>query len=226
MTPLSLLESADLLGRMRYVELELFERLGRRARQVDSAPVAVWLSGASLAHAFRAGLLEDHLPVSATLPGPDELTVSPGPGLDAALALLDPDPPQDADPDPEKGAGPADAELAEAVVGVLYPAMLAGYARRLALASPVADPPLARTLGRLLHDLRAVAEAGKDLPGVPAALARRPARTAGGRLAERLAAQLPTDGPFGTFGQGQSRLRVDKAQLGWPKRRRGPDKRA
>lgn len=208
--PLTLLESADLLGRMRYVELAAFARLGRRARTVATAPLAVWLSGASLAHGFRAGLLEHHLPVSATLPGPEALTVSPGPGVDAALELLGPDDGAKAPERPERLSEAAgapdlrpgrDAELVRALVEGLYPAMLAGYEHRLEVASPAADPPLVRTLGRLCHDLGAVAEHGRGLLdglGDPPSV---PSRPAGDALVERLSRHLAGGGPFGPFGQ-------------------------
>lgn len=201
---LSLQASAALLGRMRYVELAAFSRLGRRARLARLPAVAAFLSGASLAHAWRAGLLEEHLPVSATLPGAAELTVSPGPRTDAALDLLDPADLDGGDGNGDGGGhgggghdGVGDVALVAALAEVLYPAMLAGYDARLALASPVGDPPLVRTLGRVRHDLETVAAEARALAG--SALVAAPAAAPG--LAGALAGALGPDGPFGPIGQ-------------------------
>lgn len=201
--PLTLLESAEVIGHMRFVELGAFERLGHRARQVASAPLATWLSGAALAHAYRASLLEDHLPVSAGLPGAGELTTSPGEHVDAALGLLGPAPDQ-AEPLASPAEAPAapsargrdEAELLVGLTDALYPAMLAGYEARLALASPASDPPLRRTLRRVVFDLSCVLEAGRDLragsPGLP-----QEAPPSARQLARSLADHLARGGPFG-----------------------------
>lgn len=177
----SLLTTARLLGRMRYVELAAFSRLGRRAPTAGEAALAGFLAGASLAHAWRAAQLETHLPVSTTLPGPDELTVSPGPHLEAALDLLD-----------RADDGPLLTALAE----VLYPAMLAGYDARRAVASPASDPPLRRTLGRVRHDLAALAEEALALAGIVTGRAHRHP----GDLGDQLAALLADAGPFDPIG--------------------------
>ncbi|MDA8034253.1 MAG: hypothetical protein M0T71_08825 [Actinomycetota bacterium] len=175
--PTSLLATATLVGRMRAVELAAFALLGRRARAAAPPGLAAFLAGASHAHAWRAGQLEGHLPVSVTLPSAGDLTVTAGPHVERALRLL------------EDGE---DAPLVAALGTALYPAMLAGYDARLALASPAADPPLVRTLGRLRHDLAALAEEARrhaDGPG-------------GGRtaLADACADALAPLGPFGPIG--------------------------
>lgn len=208
--PLTLLESARVLGRIRYVELAAFERLGRRAPSATSPPAAAYLSGASLAHAWRAALLEDHLPVSQGLPGPAELTRSPGDPVDQVLRLLGPPaspgdkPGPGADDGPDQGTYPgADGELVAALVGVLYPAMLAGYERRIALASPAADPPLVRTLRRATADLAAVLDDGRRLlgatPGDAPPRSSPPAPLGG--LAGHLAGLIAGRPPFGPIGQ-------------------------
>ncbi|HLI45040.1 MAG TPA: hypothetical protein VKU92_11320 [Acidimicrobiales bacterium] len=72
---LSLLESARALGSLRWLELEGHARLGALAAGGSLPPrTAVWASGASLAHAWRAEQLRELLPVSAGLPGVDEST--------------------------------------------------------------------------------------------------------------------------------------------------------
>jgi hypothetical protein len=197
--PLSLLESAQVLGRMRYVELAAFERLGHRAHATTIAPLATFLSGASLAHGWRACLLEDHLPVSAGLPGAAELTVSPSAGIDAALGLLGP-----ASWEVQGGPSeppPGDAELLAALTDVLYPAMLAGYERRLALASPACDLALSRTLSRIISDLATVLEDGRRLREDERLVATPDGAGHRSPLSSSLASHLGADGPFGPIGK-------------------------
>ena len=129
--PLSLAESADLLGRYRFVELECFAQLGERAARCERPEVARYLSGAARAHAWRAGLLEALLPVSVGLPAAAELTVSPHPALGSALQEL---------------VAAEDDSLVEGLLTVLYPAMLAAYRAHLERCSPFSDPPVRRTL--------------------------------------------------------------------------------
>ena len=158
--PLTLLESADLLGRWRYVELAAFAHLGRRAPACEAPALSAYLAGASLAHGWRAGVVEELLPVSAGLPEPGTCTRAPSLELVEALELA-----VDGD----------DVDLLDALLGALYPAMAAGYAERLAVASPAADPPVVRAVGRLLADLDAVRRDGAVLAGrlLPARPARR-----------------------------------------------------
>jgi hypothetical protein len=150
--PLTLLESADLLGRYRYVELEAFALLGARASSTSEPAVAGFLAGASLAHGWRAGLIEERLPVSVGLPGAAACTRAPSPEVDAALAAI--------------VAAGDDAEVLDGLLGGLYPAMGAGYAERLAVASPAPDPPVQRLLGRVLADLDAVRRDGAEIAGM------------------------------------------------------------
>ena len=146
--PLTLAETADLLGRYRHVELSLFARLGGRAPSCEDAAVVVYLAGASRAHGFRAGLVEPLLPVSDGLPRAAELTRSPGERFDEALEVLT--------------AG-SDGELLDALVGTFYPAMAAGYAEHLAVAVSPADAAVHRMLRRLLADLAATTAEGRVL---------------------------------------------------------------
>jgi hypothetical protein len=172
---LTLAETADLLGRYRYVELSLFARLGARAPLCGNAAAVVYLSGASLAHGFRAGLVESLLPVSTDLAGAAALTRSPGGRFDEALDVLD-------------GPG-GDAELLDALVGVLYPAMADAYAEHLATASGPADAALRRTLRRVLADLTGVAADGRALV---------PARGDSARAARVRQLLDAVPGPFGS----------------------------
>jgi hypothetical protein len=54
-------------------------------------------------------------------------------------------------------------ELLEAIVLVLYPAFSAAYTARLATCNEAADPPLARVLRRVQHDLAVVTTEGEEL---------------------------------------------------------------
>ena len=179
--PLSLLDSADHLGRCRYVELACFELLGRSAASPRHRDAATYLSGASLAHAWRGGLLEELLPVSAGLPDAAACTSSPGPALDGALALLE---------GAEDGA-----VLTAALTGALYPVMAAGYRERLARCAPAPDAALARALGRVLADLDAVAS---DWTRLLATLGRAAGVAGGSALALRL--EVALGGAGGVFG--------------------------
>lgn len=144
---LTLLESATLVGRYRYVELACFEVLGRAAATGEQT-FAPYLSASARAHAFRAELFAELLPVSVGLPSSAELTASPGSDVDAALAFL---------------GGLEPPRLVAVTVSVLYPAMLDGWRHRLELASPFSDPPLARVLRRAIDDLDAVRTDGEPL---------------------------------------------------------------
>jgi len=188
--PLTLLESADLLGRYRYVELAAFAVLGERSARCERAALAVYLSAASRAHAWRAELFERQLPVSAGLPGVGECTRSPGPEVDEALALL---------------GSAAEDDLLPMLLDALYPAMLDAYGARLAAAAPASDGGLVRALRRAVADLEAVLADGRAL-GAP-----RPGLPVAQRLG-RLVASV--GGPFGPLRPGDvagSRPAVDGA---------------
>jgi len=158
--PLTLLESADLLGRWRYVELAAFAQLGRRASECATPALSAYLAGASRAHGWRAVLVEELLPVSAGLPGPESWTQAPSREIDEAFVAV---------------VGGDDAEVLDALLGAVYPSMAAGYAERLAVVSRAADPPVVRAVGRLLADLDTIRRDGALLAGdlPPASSARR-----------------------------------------------------
>lgn len=153
--------TAETIGHYRYAELGFAQLSGHKA--AEGGAVAPFLAGAGGAHAWRAALFEELLPVSVGLPGAAELTVPPTDGFDATLR-----------------------ELAALEVGILvtvlvedvYPALLAAWAAHAATASPVADAALVRTLRRAGADLAAVRDEGATLrprdsrPEVPVALRR------------------------------------------------------
>jgi hypothetical protein len=172
--PLTLIESADLLGRYRYVELATFAALGERAKSAESAGVQRFLAGASLGHGWRARIVEERLPVSVGLPGTEASTRSPSPFVDQAIAVL-------------VGPGP-DGDLLEALLGAFYPAMLVAYDARIALAAPAPDGPIVRALGRIRHDLATVTAEGN---------ARFPVRHPAARSTEISRLLGESGGPFG-----------------------------
>jgi hypothetical protein len=108
----------------------------------------VYFSGASLAHAWRAELWARRLPVSAGLPTAADLTVG-GPVAAELLGLL-----------PTAGSP---GETLEALVKAIYPAMMTGYRRRLALAGEAADGPIVRVLRRVLADLAQITDEGSAI---------------------------------------------------------------
>ncbi|HWD24953.1 MAG TPA: hypothetical protein VG368_05785 [Acidimicrobiales bacterium] len=172
--PLTLLESADLLGRYRYVELAAFAAIGARVTKSTAPDAQRYLASASLAHGWRAGTVEARLPVSVGLPGTDALTRSPSPQVDRVLALC-------VEPGP-------DVAVLDALVRGLYPAMAAAYRERISVGSSVSDGPVVRALGRIVTDLDVVRGEGLTLIG---------ARDGDGR-ADRIAGILrECGGPFG-----------------------------
>jgi hypothetical protein len=142
---LTLLESASLSGRFRFVELCFFEFLGELAPSVRDPSAAVYFSGASHAHAWRAELWARRLPVSSGLPGSVELTVG-GPVIGEVLELL--------------ATAESPGDTLGAFIMAIYPAMLTGYRRRLALAEEAPDGPVVRVVRRAIADLGQITEEG------------------------------------------------------------------
>ncbi|MHB8245709.1 MAG: hypothetical protein ACYDGN_10220 [Acidimicrobiales bacterium] len=145
--PLSLWETARVLGGLRWVELqgfEVFGRLGATAgvpASADEPSVGVPASAASLAHAWRAAQIESLLPVSSGLPGADECTREPSPLVGEWVGGL-------------RSATAAPSDGLAAAVRSWYGDLEAAYEARLAHVHPGADGPVQRILGRLLADLR------------------------------------------------------------------------
>lgn len=142
--PLSLHESARVLGGMRWVELEAFVALGRIAGREETAPgLAIWSSSSSLAHGRRAAELGDLLPVSLGVPGREESTTQPDRSVSdwaaslSGLATMGPD-------------GAAGVES-------WYRVLAEAYDHRASHPHPSADGALVRTLGRLAANVRLTA---------------------------------------------------------------------
>ena len=173
---LSLHESAAGLGRLRYVEVGFFERVGRRAASLQPPQVAIWADSAARAAAWRASLLGELLPVSVGLPAAAELTRSAGAAVDLALDRLGPPedetrlfppsrqrPAMQAVPSRPAGEvldGPA---LVAHVASSFYPALLGAYEGRRAMDSAAADPPVRRVLARVIADLHAELNSASDI---------------------------------------------------------------
>jgi hypothetical protein len=167
---LNLLESSHQLGALRAVELSLFQRLGARAASLEPAACARWAASASLAHVWRASLLEELLPVSVGLPGLAELTVLPESVLVVELNRALPDP--GAGPaGPAGGVGGGEAVLGDGcrlvaeITGPLYDLLLAEYALRLGVCTEAADGAVVRSLKRAVADLEVVRAEGAALNG-------------------------------------------------------------
>jgi hypothetical protein len=167
---LNLVESSTSLGALRAVELCLFHRLGERASLLEPVGCVSWAASASRAHAWRAALIEELLPVSVGLPPIAELTVLPeGELVDELSRVL-----------PEREAasdGPVVAEgtgnvrngdrdgrwLVGELVGPIYQLLLAQYYRQLEACEPASDGAVVRNLQRAVADLEVVRASGATL---------------------------------------------------------------
>ena len=149
---MDLLESSRRLGALRAFELSCFRRLGELAPRLEPASCARWASSASLAHAWRASLLEGLLPVSAGLPGLSELTVCREGELVELLERVMP---------VRVGTDPLDGrEIAGEVLGELYPRLLREYAGVLERCEPASDGAVARSVRRAMADLEVIRAEG------------------------------------------------------------------
>jgi len=148
-TPLSIEESADLIGRYRYVELLAFNLLGERAPSCDTPKGALFLASASRAHAYRAQLFEELLPVSLGLPSAKDLTRTPDPLVDEALRCC--------------VAEGRDVDVIYALISAVYKSALIAYEGRLSQCAGPADRALSRTLRRAIGDVEVICGQGREL---------------------------------------------------------------
>ena len=165
---------ADLLGRYRYVELELFAIAGRGVLRSDDPLLTVQLSRASHAHAFRAELIERRLLVSDGLEHAAESTRSPGSAHERLLESL---------------GNHSGRDLAAALVSAWYPAMLSAYQERLTSCDVASDGPVHLMLSRVIFDLEMATEALSRVGRAPLPMSE--VALIGERLDE-------IGGPFGT----------------------------
>ena len=129
------------VGGHAWVEMRLFETLGRWSGVVDEPRARVLLAAASRHHAWHAELWMGLLPGLPHLPAAD--LVAPGDGAAAMVAALE-----------DLDDAPTDQRVA-ALVQVALPQVIDRYAAHLEVAVPVADAPTERALRLALADLRA-----------------------------------------------------------------------
>jgi hypothetical protein len=134
-------QSGRRIGGHAWVEMRLFETLGRWSGVVDEPRARVVLAAASRRHAWHAELWTGLLPGLPHLATAD--LVAPGDGAAALVAALE-----------DLDDAPTDQRLA-ALVQVAFPQLIDRYATHLELTVPVADAPTARVLRLALADLRA-----------------------------------------------------------------------
>ena len=175
----SILDSAQLVGRERYIEISCFRALGDRALRGSESSVLVALAAVARGHAWRARELEELLPVSLGLPGVDQSTRAPGEDMESAISLLT--------------AELDDSEVARALARVLYPAMLASYRAHLVSGSDAADRHLSTVLRRVISDLEARLDDLSDVVEIDDG----PLAGTSSRLAELVES---SSGPFGALG--------------------------
>lgn len=149
---LTLAQSAELVGRYRWIERRLFELTGSWAPAAPIPAVAVHLDAVSLQHAWHADLWAERLPV---LDGVDrEALTRPTPG---AAAVFD-----DLGAGEDEGPGSWVDRLA-GLYRVVVPRLLVGYERHLARATSPADPPTTRALRLVIRDEVEAWQAGEAL---------------------------------------------------------------
>ena len=138
-TALTIEESGRLVGGHAWVEMRLFEKLGRWSGVVDSPPARVLLAATSRRHAWHAEMWVDLLPGLPHLPAAD--LIAPDDGAAAVVAALD-----DLD-------DVATADRLAALAGVALPHVIDRLTAHLDRTVPVTDAPTQRALRLALVDL-------------------------------------------------------------------------
>ncbi len=142
-SPLTLEESAELVGRYCFFERRLFEILGSWSTGLAEPAVQVHLDRISRHHAWHAELFGERLPVigevaAETWVRPDETTIQ---ALSSSLASLEID---------------SSRHAALRCVGALYrvvvPRIVATYDRHFSATASVCDGPLQRAFDLVLRD--------------------------------------------------------------------------
>ncbi|MDA8391274.1 MAG: hypothetical protein M0Z87_00435 [Actinomycetota bacterium] len=163
-------DTALRVGRYRWVELQLFEILGRAARGVRHHPSQVLFREASYHHAWHVELWDDRLSAlgvrdAASLTVPSCEAASEAMSRLASLVEGDGEgQASEGDTAAAEGAGPTgassgrsgDAQAAGRLAGVyrvVLPRLLVACSGHLRAASPVSDGPVLRALGLVVPDL-------------------------------------------------------------------------
>ena len=131
---------ARLVGRHRWLELQLFELLGGWAAEVPELDVKASLAAQSHHHAWHAELWEQRLPGTGELSA-SAVTRPPSEALVAFFHVL-----------AESSGTESTIEKLTGVHRVLLPRMITSYERHLASARPVADAPTIRSLRLVITD--------------------------------------------------------------------------
>lgn len=133
-------EAARRAGHLRWIEMRLFEALGRWVATVPEVEAKLLLGAHSFHHAWHADLWLERIPVLRDV-DPEALTVPPNDELVAFVdALIEPQAPE------------LTIEKLAGVYRVLVPAKVAAYRFHLANTSPITDAPTIRALGHILQD--------------------------------------------------------------------------
>jgi hypothetical protein len=141
------------IGHHAWVEMRLFEALGRWSGTAADPRAKAMLATQSHHHAWHAELWHALLPALPHLPAADLVAPSEATSeLVAALAELD-----------EAPAPADDVSRLAALYRVALPRVAAAYRDHLALTTPVTDGPTIRALGLVLADLDADTRAGLEL---------------------------------------------------------------
>lgn len=138
-TTLSLEDGARVVGHHVWLEMRLFEVVGGWAPSTAEPEVKAHLATHSRRHAWHAELWQGHLPRVVGIDA-EALVAPPGPEAEDAVAAL---------------AASGTGSTVERLVGlyrVVLPRVVTATARRLELATPVADAALARSLRFVLAD--------------------------------------------------------------------------
>jgi hypothetical protein len=135
--PLTLGESARVMGHYRWVEMRLFEILGGWGPEVPELEAKLLVATHAPHHAWHSSLWRDRLPELAGVDR-DELTIAANSDVVACLDAV-----QRSERTIEKLVG---------VYRVVLPRLIASYAGHLDRASPVTDGPAIRALKLVLAD--------------------------------------------------------------------------
>lgn len=166
-------ESGRRIGHHVWIEVRLFETLGRWSGTVSDPRARALFARQSLHHAWRAELWHDVLPAlphipTAALVVPDEADAE----VIGALEALDEPPaghPGDADPggDGAATAGRPGGDDPTARLAAVYddalPHLVGSYTDHLALTTPITDGPTIRVLRLVMADLADDQAAGRAL---------------------------------------------------------------
>ena len=149
MTFLTLQESARFVGKICYVELQLFSVLAEKSSTADTPYEKVFFASASAAHAWRSRQLFELLPVSVGLPNREELIQSFDPDFDGLLLWTEAEAP---------------SALLAILLQAIYPTLLLVYETRLEICEYPADAAAKRVFQRVTQDLKAILAEGNRLP--------------------------------------------------------------